>query len=144
MKLRSYSLKILVLACLSEFCIIVYAGSVLSGGGSPPQSGASAKDWVDMVDGFQKSALESRLAIPMLYGVDAVHGHNNVAGATIFPHNIGLGATRCLFFLPCNCSHGSRHKLMIANVCSYQLTKMASPLLLHPDFIDSIQHSVLQ
>ena len=47
-----------------------------------------------MYDSYQKEALKSRLQIPLLYGIDAVHGHNNVVGATIFPHNIGLGATR--------------------------------------------------
>lgn len=50
-----------------------------------------------MVDGFQRSALETRLRIPMVYGIDAVHGNNNVYGATIFPHNVGLGATRLVF-----------------------------------------------
>ncbi|KAF5956155.1 hypothetical protein HYC85_009011 [Camellia sinensis] len=49
-----------------------------------------------MIDRFQNAALESRLGIPLLYGTDAVHGNNNVYGATVFPHNIGLGATRCL------------------------------------------------
>ncbi|XP_010535412.1 PREDICTED: uncharacterized protein LOC104810727 isoform X2 [Tarenaya hassleriana] len=47
-----------------------------------------------MIDGFQKAALETRLRIPIIFGIDAVHGNNNVVGATIFPHNIGLGATR--------------------------------------------------
>jgi beta-glucosidase len=47
-----------------------------------------------MYDRYQREALQSRLKIPLLYGIDAVHGHNNVIGATIFPHNIGLGATR--------------------------------------------------
>ena len=47
-----------------------------------------------MVDGYQSQALRSRLGIPLLYGVDAVHGHNNVQGATLFPHHIGMGATR--------------------------------------------------
>ncbi|KAI8031566.1 Chaperone protein dnaJ 15 [Camellia lanceoleosa] len=47
-----------------------------------------------MIDRFQNAALESRLGIPLLYGTDAVHGNNNVYGATVFPHNIGLGATR--------------------------------------------------
>ena len=47
-----------------------------------------------MVNGFQEAALKSRLGIPILYGVDAVHGHNNLYGATIFPHNVGLGASR--------------------------------------------------
>ncbi|XP_028115287.1 uncharacterized protein LOC114313136 isoform X2 [Camellia sinensis] len=69
-------------------------GSVLSGGGSTPLLHASAKDWVKMVNEFQKGSLSSRLGIPMIYGIDAVHGHNNVYEATIFPHNIGLGATR--------------------------------------------------
>ncbi|CAL0299228.1 unnamed protein product [Lupinus luteus] len=68
--------------------------SVLSGGGSVPKKQASAEDWVDMVNDFQNGALSTRLGIPMIYGIDAVHGHNNVYNATIFPHNIGLGATR--------------------------------------------------
>jgi beta-glucosidase len=68
-------------------------GSILSGGGSKPATNTPA-GWADMVDGFQRAALSSRLGIPILYGVDAVHGHGNLRGATIFPHNIGLGATR--------------------------------------------------
>ncbi|MBO3749552.1 glycoside hydrolase family 3 C-terminal domain-containing protein [Streptosporangiaceae bacterium NEAU-GS5] len=68
-------------------------GSILSGGGSAP-SPNNATSWANMYDGFQNAALATPLAIPMIYGVDAVHGHNNVSGATIFPHNIGLGATR--------------------------------------------------
>jgi beta-glucosidase len=68
-------------------------GSVLSGGGSAP-SPNTATGWANMYDGFQNAALATPLGIPMIYGVDAVHGHNNVVGATIFPHNIGLGATR--------------------------------------------------
>ncbi|KAM5546501.1 hypothetical protein ABKV19_002435 [Rosa sericea] len=71
-----------------------FIGSVLSGGGSAPLPEASAEDWVNMINGFQKGALASRLGIPMIYGIDAVHGHNNVFNATIFPHNVGLGATR--------------------------------------------------
>ncbi|KAL3537793.1 hypothetical protein ACH5RR_001159 [Cinchona calisaya] len=71
-----------------------YIGSVLSGGGSTPLPQASAADWVNMVNDFQKGSLSTRLGIPMIYGIDAVHGHNNVFNATIFPHNIGLGATR--------------------------------------------------
>lgn len=55
---------------------------------------ASPKDWADMVDSFQASALKSRLGVPIIYGTDAVHGHNNVFGATVFPHNVALGATR--------------------------------------------------
>jgi beta-glucosidase len=68
-------------------------GSVLSGGGSAP-SPNTPQAWADMVDRFQAQALTTRLAIPLLYGVDSVHGHGNLLGATIFPHNIGLGATR--------------------------------------------------
>ncbi|WJX29595.1 beta-glucosidase [Trifolium repens] len=71
-----------------------FIGSILSGGGSVPKPKATAKDWVDMVNEFQKGALSTRLGIPMIYGIDAVHGHNNVYKATIFPHNVGLGATR--------------------------------------------------
>lgn len=69
-------------------------GSILSAGGSGPFEKALSSDWADMVDGFQKAALESRLGIPLIYGIDAVHGNNSVYGATIFPHNISLGATR--------------------------------------------------
>ncbi|KAK4764655.1 hypothetical protein SAY86_025745 [Trapa natans] len=69
-------------------------GSVLSGGGSVPFPKATAQDWMDMVNGLQNGSLSSRLGIPMIYGIDAVHGHNNVYQATIFPHNVGLGATR--------------------------------------------------
>ncbi|RDX61359.1 hypothetical protein CR513_60419, partial [Mucuna pruriens] len=71
-----------------------YIGSVLSGGGSVPKAQATAEDWIHTVNDFQKGALSTRLGIPMIYGIDAVHGHNNVYKATIFPHNVGLGATR--------------------------------------------------
>ena len=67
-------------------------GSVLSGAGGNPEQN-TAQGWREMVGSFEAGALRSRLAIPLLYGVDAVHGHTNVCGATIFPHNIGLGAT---------------------------------------------------
>lgn len=76
----------------------IVLGSILSAGGSGPFENALSADWADMVDGFQRSALETRLRIPMVYGIDAVHGNNNVYGATIFPHNVGLGATRLVFF----------------------------------------------
>ncbi|XP_078178670.1 uncharacterized protein LOC144572852 isoform X2 [Carex rostrata] len=69
-------------------------GSVLSAGGSEPRYRATAEEWADMVDQMQKWALASRLGIPIIYGSDAVHGHNNLFGATIFPHNVGLGAAR--------------------------------------------------
>ena len=68
-------------------------GSVLSGGGSTPAVN-TPEAWADMVDRFQAQALQTRLGIPLIYGVDAVHGHGNVRGATLFPHNIGMGATR--------------------------------------------------
>ncbi len=68
-------------------------GALLSGGGSAPTPN-TPEAWADLVDGYQARALQTRLQIPMIYGVDAVHGHNNVVGATLFPHNIGLGATR--------------------------------------------------
>jgi beta-glucosidase len=68
-------------------------GSVLSGGGSVPASNTPA-GWADMVDDYQDQALATRLHIPIIYGVDSVHGHGNLQGATVFPHNIGLGATR--------------------------------------------------
>lgn len=69
-------------------------GSVLSGIGSNPFDIATSLDWADMIDGLQKAAMESRLGIPIFYGSEAVHGNNNMYGATIFPHNVGLGATR--------------------------------------------------
>lgn len=68
-------------------------GSLLSGGGSTPASN-TPEAWADMVDRYQQAALDTRLGIPLLYGVDSVHGHGNLYGATVFPHNIGLGATR--------------------------------------------------
>ncbi|XP_009126493.2 beta-glucosidase BoGH3B [Brassica rapa] len=71
-----------------------FIGSVLSGGGSVPSPKATPETWVNMVNEIQKASLSTRLGIPMIYGIDAVHGHNNVYGATIFPHNVGLGVTR--------------------------------------------------
>jgi beta-glucosidase len=68
-------------------------GSILSGGGSTPTENTPAA-WADMVDRFQSAALATRLHIPLLYGIDSVHGDGNMYGATVFPHNIGLGATR--------------------------------------------------
>jgi beta-glucosidase len=68
-------------------------GSILSGGGSTPAEN-NPKAWADMVDRFQRAALATRLHIPILYGIDSVHGDGNMLGATVFPHNIGLGATR--------------------------------------------------
>lgn len=68
-------------------------GSLLSGGGSTPKDNTPVA-WADMIDGYQSHALQTRLHIPLLYGIDSVHGNGNLVGATIFPHNIGLGATR--------------------------------------------------
>ncbi len=73
-------------------------GSILAGGSSPPLSGndrSPQADWVATARAFRKVAMEPRgghAPIPLIFGVDAVHGNNNVVGATIFPHNIGLGA----------------------------------------------------
>jgi len=71
-----------------------HLGSVFSGGGSDPKEGNSLQNWTDLYDRIQKHTENTRLKIPLLYGVDAVHGHNNVLGAVIFPHNIGLGCAR--------------------------------------------------
>ena len=70
---------------------------MLSGGGSVPATKASAETWQQMVNQLQKAALSTRHGIPMIYGIDAVHGHNNVYNATIFPHNVGLGVTRKVY-----------------------------------------------
>jgi beta-glucosidase len=74
-----------------------FLGSVLSGGGSFPngkQSDSTRGNWAELVDSYQAGALSTPLGIPILYGVDAIHGQSNLIGATLFPHNIGLGATR--------------------------------------------------
>jgi beta-glucosidase len=71
-----------------------FIGSVFSGGNSDPAEGNSLKAWTDLYDKVQEEAMKTRLAIPILYGIDAVHGHSNVLGAVIFPHNIALGCTR--------------------------------------------------
>jgi beta-glucosidase len=74
-------------------------GSILAGGNSAPGGNdrAPPQAWIDLVDAYRKEALAPRpghTPIPILFGIDAVHGHNNIVGATIFPHNIGLGAMR--------------------------------------------------
>ncbi|MEU5714441.1 glycoside hydrolase family 3 N-terminal domain-containing protein [Streptomyces sp. NPDC020403] len=68
-------------------------GSLLSGGGSVPTPNTAAA-WAKMIDAYQLRAQATRFQIPLIYGVDAVHGHNNVIGSTIMPHNIGIGAGR--------------------------------------------------
>ncbi len=82
----------------------LHIGSLLSGGGGVPNLSTISKNmkneldnspesWLSMYNAYQDYALDSRLGIPLIYGIDAVHGHNNVYGATIFPHNIGLGCS---------------------------------------------------
>jgi beta-glucosidase len=83
----------LTTSCMDDVLVKNAAGSVLSGGGAGPAVN-TPEDWATMVNTLQKYAVtHSRLHIPILYGVDAVHGHNNVLGATIFPQEIGMGAT---------------------------------------------------
>ncbi len=67
-------------------------GSILSGGGSIPGGKNTVENWQNTVNALQKAAMGRTVPIPFLYGVDAVHGHNNVYGAVVFPHNVGLGA----------------------------------------------------
>ena len=71
-----------------------FLGSVLSGGDADPPTGNGLGDWSRAIDDTIALSLHTRLKIPILYGVDAVHGHSNVEGATLFPHNVGLGCTR--------------------------------------------------
>lgn len=69
-------------------------GSILAGGNSGPfgDERANAAAWGRMVAGFRAASIKSGAGVPILFGIDAVHGHSNLPGATIFPHNIGLGA----------------------------------------------------
>jgi len=74
-----------------------HLGSVLNGGGSWPNNDkyATAQDWVDLADQYYQASMykkDHHVPIPLIWGTDAVHGHSNVYGATLFPHNIGLGA----------------------------------------------------
>ena len=74
-----------------------HIGSILNGGGSWPTDKADGPlgAWLNMANLFHGASMDTgddRLAIPIMWGTDAVHGHNNVVGATVFPHNIGLGA----------------------------------------------------
>ncbi|HEX7590533.1 MAG TPA: glycoside hydrolase family 3 protein [Candidatus Limnocylindrales bacterium] len=69
-------------------------GSVLSGGDGNPDGVNTADNWYSMVDSYAQAALGTRLGIPLIYGADMVHGDSHITGTTIFPHNIGLGATR--------------------------------------------------
>ncbi len=70
-----------------------FLGSVLSGGDSKPVGENNPETWLNTASHLQSYALQTRLKIPLIYGIDAVHGHNDVIGTTIFPHNIGMGAT---------------------------------------------------
>ena len=73
-----------------------YIGSVLNGGGSWPgmDKHASVQAWLKLADAYHAASLatDAKTPVPVIWGTDAVHGHNNVLGATLFPHNIGLGA----------------------------------------------------
>ena len=73
-----------------------YIGSVLNGGGSWPGKNkhADVKDWLTLADAYYAASMstDAKIPVPIIWGTDAVHGHSNVFGATIFPHNIGLGA----------------------------------------------------
>lgn len=69
-----------------------YMGSVLCGGHQGPGGDNGATAWANLYDSYQSAALSTRLGIPIIYGIDAVHGHNKVRNAVVFPHNIGLGA----------------------------------------------------
>ena len=75
-----------------------YIGSVLNGGGAWPgmKMRSSVEDWLNLSDAFYRASMSTDMAvkIPVIWGADAVHGHNNIYGATLFPHNIGLGAAR--------------------------------------------------
>lgn len=74
-------------------------GSILAGGGSDPggKYNASPAEWLALADAFWEASMDTRgggKAIPIIWGIDAMHGQSNVVGATLFPHNVGLGATR--------------------------------------------------
>ena len=74
-----------------------HIGSILNGGGSFPgeRKNSAIQDWVDLADDYYNASVDTSnggTGIPIIWGTDAVHGHNNVIGATLFPHNIGLGA----------------------------------------------------
>lgn len=70
-----------------------FIGSILSGGGGAPDNN-NPKAWADMIEGYQTEAMATRLKIPMIYGIDATHGLGTLYGATIFPQEIGMAATR--------------------------------------------------
>lgn len=69
-------------------------GTVFCGGTLTPPGGSKASDWAGMIDGYMAAAAANRLQIPLLYGIDAVHGASKTTGSVLFPHNAGLGSTR--------------------------------------------------
>jgi beta-glucosidase len=71
-----------------------HIGSILAGGSDEPPGGPTAENWAAYTDAVRRTALKTRLEIPLVFGIDAVHGMGKALGATIFPHNIGLGCTR--------------------------------------------------
>ncbi|GJY55487.1 beta-D-xylosidase 3 [Tanacetum coccineum] len=85
-------LSVVTSLVIKELCI----GSILSCGGSGPFENAPSADWAGLIwlTCFKSQRLSQGLGIPLLYRIDGVHGNYNVFGATIFPHNVGLGATR--------------------------------------------------
>ncbi len=91
-----------------------FIGSVLSGGGGTPPIN-NVQEWRNMVQAYMNASLKTRLAIPMIYGVDAVHGHGNLKNATIFPHNIGLGATRDANLVE-RIAHATAREMLATNV----------------------------
>jgi beta-glucosidase len=75
-----------------------HLGSILAGGGSAPGNNerAPAKEWLALADEFYNASIDTSnggVGIPMIWGIDAMHGHSNIVGAVLFPHNVGLGAT---------------------------------------------------
>ena len=75
-----------------------HLGSILAGGGSSPggDEKAPAKKWLELADAFYAASIDTSnggVGIPMIWGIDAMHGHSNIVGAVLFPHNVGLGAT---------------------------------------------------
>ena len=87
-------IKFITPAQVREF----YIGSVLNGGGSWPQGNkyATAADWVKLADAYYDASMgtDMKVKVPVIWGIDAMHGNSNMYGATLFPHNIGLGAAR--------------------------------------------------
>ncbi|MCL4256267.1 MAG: beta-glucosidase, partial [Anaerolineae bacterium] len=91
-----------------------FIGSVLSGGGGTPEIN-NTQEWRKMVQAYMNASLKTRLAIPMIYGVDAVHGHGNLKNATVFPHNIGLGATRDADLIE-RIGRATAHEILATNI----------------------------